>query len=70
MLGKYNVAIEYLDENGEVYDSHDLLYTDDYDEAFAFAETVIPEQNEQVAIWVWDDNEQAIEETVIISKKQ
>lgn len=61
MLGKYNVVIEYLDKKGDVFDSHDLLFTDYEDEATKFAEEVeLTEPNTQVAIWEWDDDEDYI----------
>ena len=67
MIGKYNVEIEYLDEKGDVYDSADLFFTDDYDEAEKFAESVeLTGPDEQVAIWEWDDNEQYIEDSWVV----
>lgn len=60
-LGKFNVEIEYLDEQGNVYDSSDLFFTDDVDEAVKYAESVeLFNPNEQVAIWEWDDDEQVV----------
>lgn len=66
-IGKYNVELEYLDENGDVYDTHDLFFTDDEDEAMKYAEAVeLTGPDEQVAIWEWDDNEQYIEDSWVV----
>jgi len=68
-LGKFNVEIEYLDEQGNVYDSHDLFFTDDEDEAVKFAESVpLSGPDEQVAIWEWDDDEQVVVESWVVKE--
>ena len=60
-LGKYNVEIEELDGDGNVWDSHDILYTDNYDEAYKVAqEQVLEGPHQQVAIWEWDDTESQV----------
>lgn len=69
MLGKYNVVIEYFNKKGDVFDSHDLLFTDDEDEATKFAEEVeLTERNTQVAIWEWDDDEEYIVDSWIVKE--
>ena len=69
MVGKYNVELEELDDSGNVWDSHDLFFTDDYDEAVEFAEGVEPQhEKEQVSIWMWDDTESYIEESWVIKE--
>ena len=69
MLGKYNVVIEELDSFGNVWDSHDLLYTDDYDEAVKFAANVeLSHSSQQVAIWLWDDTESYVEDSWVVKE--
>ena len=65
-LGKFDVEVEYLDINGDVYDSHCVLLTDDYDEAYETAMATEICEGEQVAIWEWDDNEVYIEESNVV----
>ena len=69
MIGKYNVVFEELDEFGNVWDSHDLFYTDDYDEAVKFAENVEPQHDrQQVAIWEWDETESYVEDSWVVKE--
>jgi hypothetical protein len=69
MLGKYNVVIEEIDSHGNVWDSHDLLYTDDYDEAEEFAAKVeLSHPKQQVAIWEWDDTESYVEDSWVVKE--
>ena len=69
MLGKYNVELEELDDSGNVWDSHDLLFTDNYDDAVKFAEGVeLQNEKEQVSIWMWDDTESYVEESWVIKE--
>jgi hypothetical protein len=66
-LGKYNVVIEELDEQGNVWDSHDVLYTDDYDEASKVAQKqVLDGPHQQVAIWEWDDTESYVIDSNVV----
>lgn len=68
-LGKFNVEIEYLDEDGNVYDSSDLFFTDDEDEAVKYAESVeLFNPNEQVSIWEWDDDEQVVVDSWVVKE--
>lgn len=68
-LGKFNVEIEYLDEEGNVYDSSDLFFTDDEDEAVKYAESVeLFSPNEQVSIWEWDDDEQLVVDSWVVKE--
>lgn len=67
-LGKYNVEIEELDENGNVWDSHDVFYTDDYDEAYKVAMETEIQENQQVAIWEWDDDESVVEDSWVVKE--
>ena len=68
-LGKFNVEIEYLDEEGNVYDSSDLFFTDDENEAVKFAKSVeLFNPDEQVAIWEWDDDEQVVVESWVVKE--
>lgn len=68
-LGKFNVEIEYLDEEGNVYDSSDLFFTDDEGEAVKYAESVeLFNPNEQVAIWEWDDDEQLVVDSWVVKE--
>lgn len=67
-LGKYNVEIEELDENGNVWDSHDVFYTDDYGEAYEVAMETEIQENQQVAIWQWDDNESVVEDSWVVKE--
>lgn len=68
-LGKFNVEIEYLDEDGNVYDSSDLFFTDDEDEAVKYAESVeLFNPNEQVSIWEWDDDEQLVVDSWVVKE--
>ena len=66
-VGTYDVEVEYLDESGNVFDSHCVMTTDDYDEALAEAEKVeLTSPNTQVAIWEWDtENDMVVESNVI-----
>ena len=67
MLGKYDVEIEFLDEFGNVVDSSEQGLFDNYDEAAEFAEGVeLRNDNEQVAIWLWDDDETVVEDSWIV----
>ena len=67
MLGKYDVEIEFLDEFGNVVDSSEQGLFDNYDEAAEFAESVeLHNDNEQVAIWLWDDDETVVEDSWIV----
>lgn len=69
MIGKYNVEIEELDEQGNVWDSHDVLYTDDYDEAYKVAmEQELDGPHQQVAIWEWDETESYIEDSWVVKE--
>ena len=66
-LGKFNVEIEFLDEEGNVYDSSDLFFTDDEDEAVKYAKGVkLFNPNEQVSIWEWDDDEQVVVDSWVV----
>lgn len=66
-LGKYNVEIEELDDAGNVWDSHDVLYTDDYDEASRVAqEQKLDGPHQQVAIWEWDDTESVVIDSEVV----
>ena len=68
-LGKFNVEIEYLDEEGNVYDSSDLFFTDDENEAVKYAESVeLFNPNEQVSIWEWDDDEQVVVDSWVVKE--
>lgn len=68
-LGKFNVEIEYLDEEGNVYDSSDLFFTDDEDEAVKYAKSVeLFNPNEQVSIWEWDDDEQVVVDSWVVKE--
>ena len=69
MIGKYNVELEELDDFGNVWDSHDLLFTDNYDDAVKFAEGVeLQNEKEQVSIWMWDDTESYVEDSWVIKE--
>ena len=65
-LGKFDVEIEYLDRDGNVYDSHCVLLTDSYDEAYdtAMKTDILPD--EQVAIWEWNDAETAVIDSQVV----
>lgn len=68
-LGKFNVEIEYLDEEGNVYDSSDLFFTDDEDEAVKYAKSVkLFNPDEQVSIWEWDDDEQVVVDSWVVKE--
>jgi len=68
-LGKYDVEIEYLDEQGNVFDSSCVLLTDNYEEAEAEAQKVeLHSDREQVAIWQWDDEETVVEESWVVKE--
>lgn len=68
-LGKFNVEIEYLDEEGNVYDSSDLFFTDDENEAVKYAKSVeLFKPNEQVSIWEWDDDEQVVVDSWVVKE--
>lgn len=68
-LGKFNVEIEYLDEEGNVYDSSDLFFTDDENEAVKYAKSVeLFNPNEQVSIWEWDDDEQVVVDSWVVKE--
>ena len=68
-LGKFNVEIEYLDEEGNVYDSSDLFFTDDENEAVKYAKSVeLFNPNEQVSIWEWDDDEQVVIDSWVVKE--
>lgn len=68
-LGKYDVEIEYLDEQGNVFDSNCVLLTDSYEEAEAEAQKVeLHSDREQVAIWLWDDDETIVEESWVVKE--
>lgn len=67
MLGKYDVEIEFLDEFGNVVDSSEQGLFDNYKEAAEFAESVeLHSDNEQVAIWLWDDDETVVEDSWVV----
>ena len=64
---KYDVEIEYLDKQGNVYDSTCVLLTDDEDEANKVAlETTLNDMYEQVAVWEWGDNDSYIEDSWVV----
>lgn len=66
-LGKYDVEIEELDEFGNVWDSHCVLLTDNLEEAEKKAEaTPLNSPNEQVAIWEWNEEETAVEDSWVV----
>lgn len=66
-LGKYDVEIEELDEFGNVFDSHCVLLTDNLEEAEQVAETTpLLSPNEQVAIWEWNEQETAVEDSWVV----
>ena len=68
-LGKFNVEIEYLDEEGNVYDSSDLFFTDDENEAVKYAKSVeLFNPDEQVSIWEWDDDEQVVVDSWVVKE--
>ena len=68
-LGKFNVEIEYLDEERNVYDSSDLFFTDDEDEAVKYAKSVkLFNPDEQVSIWEWDDDEQVVIDSWVVKE--
>ena len=68
-LGKYNVVIEELDQQGNVFDSHDVLYTDDCDEANKVAmEQELEGPHQQVAIWEWDEDESVVIESWVVKE--
>ena len=68
-LGKFNVEIEYLDEEGNVYDSSDLFFTDNENEAVKYAKSVeLFNPNEQVSIWEWDDDEQVVVDSWVVKE--
>ena len=68
-LGKFNVEIGYLDEEGNVYDSSDLFFTDDEDEAVKYAKSVkLFNPDEQVSIWEWDDDEQVVVDSWVVKE--
>ena len=65
-LGKYDVEVDYLDINGDVYDSHCVLLTDDYDEAYETAMATETNEGEQIAIWEWNDQETAVIDSEVV----
>jgi len=65
-LGKFDVEVEYLDRDGNVYDSHCVLLTDDYDEAYETAMNTDILPDEQVAIWEWNDEETAVIDSQVV----
>lgn len=66
---KYDVEIEFLDEFGNVYDSHCVLLTDFLEEAERAAEKVeLRSPNEQAAIWEWDDSNSVVEESWVVKR--
>jgi hypothetical protein len=67
-LGRYDVEVEYLDKDGNVWDSHCVLLTDDYDEAYKTAMETEVSENEQVAIWEWDENESVVEDSWVVKE--
>ena len=67
MVPKYDVEIEYLDKDGNVWDSHTVFMSDDYDEAYAESQKVeLRSPDEQVAIWEWDDNRSMVEDSNVV----
>lgn len=67
MVPKYDVEIEYLDKDGNVWDSHTVFMSDDYDEAYAESQKVeLQSPDEQVAIWEWDDNRSMVEDSNVV----
>lgn len=70
-LGKYDVEIEELDEFGNVLDSHCVLLTDNLEEAGQVAaKTTLHSPNEQVAIWEWNEQETAVEDSWVVKTFQ
>ena len=68
-LGRYDVEIEYLDEQGNVWDSCAILLTDDLEEATAAANKVtLKGPYQQVSIWMWDENEEYVEDSWVVKE--
>ena len=68
-VGTYDVEVEYLDESGNVFDSHCVMTADDYDVALAEAEKVeLTSPNTQVAIWEWDTENDMVVDSYIIKE--
>ena len=68
-MGKYDVEVEYLDEQGNVWDSSMRLMTDSYDEAYEFAMGIeLSNDKEQVAIWLWDEDGDFVEESLVVKE--
>jgi hypothetical protein len=67
MNKRYDVEIEYLDNEGNVVDSSCQLLTDDYNEALDTArKVVLTSEDQQVSIWTWDDkNEKVVDSNVV-----
>ena len=64
---KYDVEIEELDDEGNVWDSHEVLSTDDYDEACRVAqEQELEGPYQQVSIWEWDDNHMTVVDSNVV----
>lgn len=67
MIGKYEVNIEELDNDGNVWDSTAVKHTDDYDEALSFAKGLkVTHRLQQIAIWTWDDQELNVIDSEIV----
>ncbi|MBP5457289.1 MAG: hypothetical protein J6Y37_12385 [Paludibacteraceae bacterium] len=67
MVPKYDVEIEYLDKDGNVFDSHTVFMSDDYDEAYAESQKVeLKGSDEQVSIWEWDDDRNFVEDSWVV----
>lgn len=64
---KFDVEIEELDDEGNVWDSHEVLSTDDYDEACRVAqEQELEGPYQQVSIWEWDDNRMTVVDSNVV----
>jgi hypothetical protein len=49
-----------------VYDSHCVLLTDDYDEAYETAMATETNEGEQIAIWEWNEQETAVIDSEVV----
>lgn len=63
----YDVEKEHLDADGNVVDSDSVLITDNYEEALRCARDIRPEPNTQVAIWFWDEEQENVLDSEVIT---
>ena len=66
-MAQYSVVIEELDQNGNVWDSHEVQDADTYEEAYNIGMNQnLSGPNEQVTIWEWDEDGEMVNDSWVI----